>query len=249
MRVIIVDDEITSSQVLEKLIQHYLPTLQVIAVCNKPSEAIEKISELNPDLVFMDIELPEMTGFDILEKIHPIHFNIIFTTAHTQYGIKAIQFSAIDYLLKPIDIEDLQMAVARASTLLSNNQSLERIKILLENIQLLHTDNPFNRIALPTGDGLKFVYTSDIVRCSSSNNYSHIFLKGGEKLLISKTLKEVENVLSAHSFFRVHNSHLVNTQYIKKFIKGDIFQIVMSDGTEVEVSRRKKEELLKILQL
>jgi two-component system LytT family response regulator len=244
-----VDDEITSSQVLEKLIQHYLPDLQVIAICNKPMDAVEKISTLNPDLVFMDIELPGMTGFEILEKVNPIHFNIIFTTAHSQYGIKAIQFSAIDYLLKPINIEELRTAVARTSKLLSGNQSLERIKVLLENIQLLQTNDPFNRIALPTNDGLKFVYTNDIVRCMSSNNYTHIFLRSGEKILISKTLKDVENVFSAHTFCRVHNSHLVNTSYIKKFIKSDVNMVVMSDGTEVEVSRRKKEELLKILNL
>lgn len=249
MRVIIVDDEITSSQVLEKLIQHYLPNLQVIAICNKPTDAIEKISALKPDLVFMDIELPGMTGFDILEKIDRIDFNIIFTTAHSQYGIKAIQFSAIDYLLKPINIDELQIAVERASKLLSNNQSIERIKVLLENIQLLNTNNPFNRIALPTNDGLKFVFTNDIVRCMSSNNYTYIFLNKGEKILVSKTLKDIENVFLAHTFCRVHNSHLVNTKYIKKFIKSDVNMVVMNDGAEVEVSRRKKDELLKMLNL
>jgi two-component system LytT family response regulator len=197
----------------------------------------------------MDIELPGMTGFDILERIHPIHFNIIFTTAHSQYGIKAIQFSAIDYLLKPIDIEELKLSVARANTLLSNNQSLERIKILLENIQHLNANDPFNRIALPTNDGLRFVYTNEIVRCMSSNNYTHIFLKDGQKILISKTLKDIENVFSSHTFFRVHNSHLVNTTYIKKFIKSDVNMVVMTDGAEVEVSRRKKDELLKMLNL
>lgn len=249
MRVIIVDDEITSSQVLDKLIQHYLPHLQVIAICNKPNDAIEKITSLKPDLVFMDIELPGMTGFDILEKIPSINFNIIFTTAHSQYGIKAIQFSAIDYLLKPINIEELITSVERTQKLITDNQSLERIRILLENIKLLNNNDPFNRIALPTNDGLKFVFTHEIVRCMSSNNYTHIFLNNGDKILISKTLKDVENIFSAHTFCRVHNSHLVNTTYIKKFMKNDMNRIVMSDGTEVEVSRRKKDELLKILNL
>ena len=140
MRVIIVDDEITSSQVLDKLIQHYLPMLQVIAICNKPVDAIEKISELNPDLVFMDIELPGMTGFDILEKINPIHFNIIFTTAHSQYGIKAIQFSAIDYLLKPIDNEELIAAI----------QKLERHQTFYSQLQHLkekiYKQTPFDKV-------------------------------------------------------------------------------------------------------
>lgn len=249
MRVIIVDDELTSSQVLEKLIKHYTPSLQVIAICNKASDAVEKIITLNPDLVFMDIELPEMTGFDILEKVSDRQFNIIFTTAHSQYGIKAIQFSAIDYLLKPIDIEELKVAVNRAMEAISPLQSLEKIKILLENIQLQNNNIIFNRIALPTNDGLKFVLTNDIVRCMSSNNYTFIFLNDGTKILVSKTLKDVENVFSAHTFIRVHNSHLVNTNYIKKIIKSENYSLVMCDGSEVEVSRRKKDELLKVLNL
>lgn len=249
MRVIIVDDEITSSQVLDKLLQHYLPQLKVVAICSKPSDALLKISTLNPDLVFMDIELPGMTGFDILEKIQNIHFDVIFTTAHSQYGIRAIQYSAIDYLLKPINTDELIQAVQRVRDHKSVTQPLEKVKILLENIQLLNNNDTFNRIALPTSEGLKFVNASEIIRCMSSNNYTHIYLNGGDKILVSKTLKEVESILQANRFCRVHNSHLVNVNYISKFLKGEVNIVVMTDDTEVEVSRRKKEELIKMLNL
>jgi two-component system LytT family response regulator len=249
MRVIIVDDEITSSQVLEKLIQNHLPDLDIIAVCNSAYEAVDKINILNPDLVFMDIELPGMNGFDILEKISIKNFDLIFTTAHSQFGIKAIQFSAIDYLLKPINTTELVEAVDRVRVHKSLNNPLEKIKILLENIQLYSTNDPFNRIAFPTSDGLKFVNTAEVVRCNSSSNYTTIFLTNGTKVFVSKTLKEIENVLTPSLFCRVHNSHLVNINFIKKFIKGDINLVVMHDDAEVEVSRRKKDELLKMLNL
>ncbi|MBL7764717.1 MAG: response regulator transcription factor [Chitinophagaceae bacterium] len=249
MRVIIVDDEITSSQVLENLIQNYLPDLQILAICTKPAEAIEKLEQLRPDLVFMDIELPGMTGFDVLDKVQQKTFDIIFTTAHSQYGIKAIQFSAIDYLLKPIQIDELKDAVNRVKAHKSVDNPIERIKFLLENIQLLNNNNPFHRVALPTMEGLKFVNTQDIVRCTSSNNYTTVFMRNGEKILISRTLKDVEGIFGNQDFCRVHNSHLVNVSYIHKFLKGDVNAVVMSDGVEVEVSRRKKDELIRMLNL
>jgi len=249
MRVIIVDDEITSSQVLEKLIQQHLPDLEVIAVCNTASDAVLRLNTLNPDLVFMDIELPGMTGFDILERVPSIRFEIIFTTAHSQFGIRAIQFSAIDYLLKPINTDELSEAVACARLHRTQHEPFEKIKILLENIQLHSGNHPFNRIAFPTGDGLKLVHTTDIVHCVSSSNYTTIHLKNGSKILVSKTLKEIENVLSSQIFCRVHNSHLVNVQCIAKLQKGEVYSVLLSDHSEVEVSRRKKDELLKLLNI
>jgi two-component system LytT family response regulator len=249
MRVIIVDDEITSSQVLEELIKHYLPQLTVVAVCNKPVDAISKLSTLHPDIVFMDIELPGMSGFEILEKINNINFEVIFTTAHIQYGIKAIQFSAIDYLLKPINVEELKQAVVRVQDYRELSNPLEKIKNLFENVRLLNNNDPFNKIAFPTSDGLKFIYLDQIIRCMASNNYTHIYLTNHEKLLISKSLKDVENILPSNNFCRIHNSHLVNLKYIRKLIKGDTNTLVMNDDTELEVSRRKKEELVKILNL
>ncbi|MBK7763471.1 MAG: response regulator transcription factor [Bacteroidetes bacterium] len=249
MRVIIVDDEITSSQVLEELIKHYLPQLEVIAICNKPSDAVSKISVLKPDIVFMDIELPGMSGFDILEKIPNINFEVIFTTAHTKYGIKAIQFSAIDYLLKPINVEELKIAIQRVEEHRAFSNPLEKIKNLFENVQLMKQNHPFNRVAFPTSDGLKFIHLDHILRCMASNNYTYIFLTNNDKILISKSLKDIENILPESGFCRIHNSHLVNLKYISKFIKGDVNTLVMNDNTELEVSRRKKEELVKILNL
>ena len=249
MRVIIVDDEVTSSQVLEELIKHYLPQLQIVAICNKPLEAVSKLATMNPDIVFLDIELPGMTGFDILEKIKNINFEVIFTTAHIQYGIKAIQFSAIDYLLKPINVEELKTAVQRVQDHKAVSNPLEKIRNLFENVKLLNNNDPFNRIAFPTSDGLKFIYLDQIMRCMASNNYTHIYLTNNEKILISKSLKDIENILPHTNFCRIHNSHLVNLKYIRKFIKGDVNTLVMNDNTELEVSRRKKDELVKILNL
>jgi two-component system LytT family response regulator len=249
MRVIIVDDEVTSAQVLEKLIQQNIPNLQIVAICHKPQDALVKISTLSPDLVFMDIELPGMTGFDILEKIPNIQFDIIFTTAHSQYGIKAIQFSAIDYLLKPIQVEELLEAVRRVREHKAVTNPLDKVKLLLENIQLLNSNDTFNRIAFPTGEGLKFLHANDILRCMSSNNYTYIYQTNGEKLLVSKSLKEIEGILPSQFFCRVHNSHLINISYVSKLMKGDSNMLILKDGTEVEVSRRKKEELIKIMNL
>ena len=249
MRVIIVDDEVTSAQVLEELIKHYLPQLKVVAVCHKPMDAVARISSQHPDIVFMDIELPGMSGFDILEKIGDIHFEVIFTTAHIQYGIKAIQFSAIDYLLKPIQVEELKLAVQRVEAHKAVSDPIEKVRNLFENVRLLNNNDPFNRIAFPTSDGLKFIYLDQIVRCMASNNYTFIFLANQEKFLISKSLKDVENILPATMFCRIHNSHLVNLKYIRKLIKGDINLLVMNDNTELEVSRRKKDELVRILNL
>lgn len=249
MRAIIVDDEVTSSQVLEELIKHYLPQLHIIAVCNKPLEAVSKLATMNPDIVFMDIELPGMSGFDILEKIKNINFEVIFTTAHIKYGIKAIQFSAIDYLLKPINVDELKTAVQRVQDHRAVSNPLEKIKNLFENVRLLNNNDPFNRVAFPTSDGLKFIYLDQILRCMASNNYTHIYLTNNEKILISKSLKDIENILPASNFCRIHNSHLVNLKYIRKFIKGDVNMLVMNDDTELEVSRRKKDELVKVLNL
>lgn len=249
MRVIIVDDEITSSQVLEKLIQDNLPELNIVSVCNTAQDAILKLNTIHADLVFMDIELPEMTGFDILEKVPSIQFEIIFTTAHSQFGIRAIQFSAIDYLLKPISSEELIEAVNRAKIHQLKNNSFEKIKVLLENIQHYSNNVPFNRIAFPTNEGIRLINAADIVHCSSSGNYTFIFLKDKSKLLVSRTLKDIETVLHSALFCRVHNSHLVNINCIAKVVKGEVFSVEMTDETIIEVSRRKKDELFKLLNL
>lgn len=249
MRVILVDDEITSAEVLESLIRNYIPDLEILAVIHKAQDAVEKIPVLKPDLVFMDVEMPGMTGFDVLSKTQETSFDVIFTTAHSQYGIKAIQFSAIDYLLKPITISDLETAVNKVREHKSEANPLEKIKLLLENIHLLNQNDTQHRIAFPTGDGLKFIQAGDIIRCMSSNNYTYIFQTNGSKLLVSKSLKDIEGILPSPMFCRVHNSHLINTSYISKLMKGESNILIMSDGAEVEVSRRKKEELIKLLHL
>jgi two-component system, LytTR family, response regulator len=247
MRAIIVDDEITSAQVLEDLISNYLPELKVVAVCHKPADAVNQLVALKPDIVFMDIELPGMSGFDILEKVQHIQMEVIFTTAHIQYGIKAIQFSAIDYLLKPIDIKELIQAVGRVRERKSFSNPVEKLKNLFDNVKLLQTNAPLEKIAFPTSDGLVFIHIDDIIRCSSSGNYTFVYRTGKDRLLISKTLKDIEAILPAGNFYRIHNSHVVNLKYVRKFIKGDANLLVMKDDAQLEVSRRKKDELIRLL--
>lgn len=249
MKVIIVDDEISSSQVLEKLIGDNLPDLDIVAVSNSASDAVLKLNTIPADLVFMDIELPGMTGFDILEKVPGINFDIIFTTAHSQFGIRAIQFSAIDYLLKPINIDELKEAVERVRVHKLNKVPFDKLKILLENMQNYSNNSPFNRIALPTSDGVKLLHAEDIIHCASSSNYTTIHLKNKTKLMVSKTLKDIENVLNSNVFCRIHNSHLVNINCIAEVDRGDVNTVVMSDQTKIEVSRRKKDELFKLLNI
>lgn len=249
MRVIIVDDEKTSSGVLQEMIHRSLADLEIIAVCNTAEDAVLKLNTLQPDLVFMDIELPEMTGFEILERVPTTRFEIIFTTAFSQFGIRAIQFSAIDYLLKPIRTEELLEAVQRVRKHRSAFKTADKIRLLLENIQLCALNRPFNRIAFPNGDGLKLLDTGNITHCVSSSNYTTIHLKGGQKILVRKTLKEIENVLPSQLFCRVHNSYLVNIEFIAHLQKGDVYSLILKDQSQVEVSRRKKDELLKMLNL
>ncbi|MEZ5046929.1 MAG: LytTR family DNA-binding domain-containing protein [Chitinophagaceae bacterium] len=249
MRVIIIDDEHASTQVMEKLLTEYFPELEIISICHTFQTAVDSIKLLSPDLLFLDIELPSGTGFDILEQIENKNLNVIFTTAHSQYGIKAIQYSAVDYLLKPIDIDELVSAVTRVKRLHKNDDALQRIKLLLENIQHINENQPVKKIALPTFDGIIFLNPEDIVRCMSSNNYTYVYQKQNKELLVSKTLKEIESILSTSNFYRVHNSHLVNLNYVSKIQKGTSPMIIMSDNTQVEVSRRKKDELFTKLNL
>jgi two-component system LytT family response regulator len=219
--------------------------VQVIAVCNSAEEAIKKISELKPQLIFLDIEMPHMNGFQMLEQLHKIDFEIIFTTSYDQYAITAFKFSALDYLLKPIDREELQKAVEKVSKKISPPVS-QQLEILLQKIN--QPAITIQRIALPTMQGLEFVPVNSIISCSSNNNYTEFFLADKKKLLVSRTLKEVEDMLIDHSFLRVHNSHIVNLNAITRYVKGEGGYLVMTDNSTIDVSRSRKEMLIQRLQ-
>ena len=242
---IIIDDERHSCDALKMLLDKCCPQIQVAAICHSANEGIKKINELNPDLIFLDIEMPHMNGFQMLEQLSAIDFEIIFTTSYDQYAITAFKFSALDYLLKPVDREELEKAVQKVSKKI-NPVISQQLEILLQRINQPAT--PVQRIALPTMQGLEFVLVESIIHCSSSNNYTEFFLKDKKKLLVSRTLKEAEDMLADHAFLRVHHSHIVNLNAITRYVKGEGGYLVLADGSTVDVSRSRKELLMQKLQ-
>lgn len=246
IRTIIIDDEPDCCEVLTILLEKHCRQVKVEAVCYSAGEAIKAIAEYAPQLVFLDIEMPHINGFELLEKLPVINFEIIFTTSYDQYAIKAIRFSALDYLLKPIDREELQLAITKVTKRL-HHPLPQQLEILMQKFQ--HQVNKVNRIALPTMEGLQLIPLDSIISCASSSNYTILFMKENQKLIVSRTLKDIEEMLEDYNFLRVHHSYLVNINEIRKYIRGEGGSVVMSDGSSVYVSRSKKELLLKKIQL
>jgi len=244
LKVLLIDDEERATDSLRLMIQKAIPEIQQVMVCNDSRKAADIIHLFQPGLVFLDIQMPHLNGFEVLEKMPNKNFKIIFTTAYNEYAIQAIRFSAFDYLLKPIDIEELQAAVHRF--LESNEdykQQYELLKNIMHNIQVPSADE--FRLALPTKDGVHFLQPKDIIRCEAVGNYTKFFVSGNKTYLISKTLGEYDTLLTPHHFIRTHKSHLVNKKFIS-FIDHDGFA-VLQDNSKVEVSRRRKEEVMTAL--
>lgn len=241
---LIIDDEAKGRLALREKLSAYCPQIKVVAEATNGQEALLLIQQHQPKLIFLDIEMPRMNGFEMLNELPEKNFHIIFTTAYDQYAIKAIKYAAFDYLLKPIDIEELQTAVAKVSAE-ENNQTKKQIELLHQNIQ--HPKNKLNKIAIPTLEGLLFYDINDIVYLEANSNYTNIYLNNKTKITASKTLKDFEELLPEDIFFRTHHSYLINLNYIKRYIKGDGGQIELQNGTYVDVSRRKKEEFLKAI--
>lgn len=243
MRAIIIEDELLSRNTLLELLARYCKQIEVIAACKDGVEGREAILRDDPDLVFLDIEMPNMNGFEMLDAINEIDFDIIFTTAYDEFAVKAFKVSAMDYLLKPIDEEELIKAVKRVEAKQRRMLTREHVDILLTNIK--SADNQFEKIAIPSQEGLDFVDVKDILRCEADRNYTTIYTLQGDTFLFSKTLKEFEKFLPPDLFYRPHHSHLINLQQIKKYIRGMGGEIVLNDGTHVPVSRAKKEALMR----
>lgn len=238
---IIIDDEQKGRIALREKLRDYCPQVQLIGEAADGEEGLKLIKEQKPDIVFLDIEMPRMDGFDMLSEIPDKDFHLIFTTAYDQYAIKAIRFAAFDYLLKPVDIEELKWAIGKIA-----EQSQEPVGQKLEVLQQnLLGKSHLNKIAIPTLDGLLFYNTADIIHLEAQSNYTIIHFKDHPKLIASRTLKDFEELLPPDIFFRTHHSHIINLHYIKRYIKGDGGQIEMQNGNYVMVSRRKKEEFLK----
>ena len=241
---IIVEDEAQNRENLVRLIAANCPQVEVEACCASAAEARQVIIERRPDLVFLDIEMPGGNGFSLLESLPNAHFEVIFVTAYDHYGIQAIKFSALDYILKPIDLAELRNAVEKASKKIAQKEENTRMLHLLQNAR----SEPANRtIALSLAESIEFVPVQSIVRCESDSNYTTFFLKTGEQLIVSRTLKEFDELLTPHGFLRVHQSHLININEIKSYVKSDGGYIRMKDGATVSISRQRREMVLKVL--
>ncbi len=247
---IIVDDEPQNQEVLEKMVEQFCPAVKVLGKAASVDEAIILINEFNPVVVFLDVEMPGGNGFTLFEKIPDPNFYVIFTTAHANYAIKAIKFAALDYLLKPINLAELKKAVEKAAQKSANSKILResnqrQIEVLQSNKS--ESSFEFNKIALPTREGLEFFSVQDILRCEADRAYCVFYFTNGKRVVVSNSLKEYESILEAANFFRVHKSNIVNIEHIEKYIRGNGGHVILSDQSSVAVSVRKKAELLEVL--
>lgn len=237
----IVDDELKSRESLSIILQDFFSNVQVVGLCQNVTEAMVHVKEKQPDVVFLDIQMQRETGFDLLTSLQQINFEVVFTTAHSEYAIKAFKFSAIDYLLKPIDLDELRRAIEKIEEK-RNTDIMLRLEQLFLNLK--PAPGQLSKLGLPTNDGLIFIKTDEIIYCEADSNYTNIYTSDGKKHLISKTLKEYDNLLSEHNFFRIHNSYLINLNCVKKYIRGEGGQVVMSNDVTLDVSKRRKEPFL-----
>jgi two-component system LytT family response regulator len=241
---LLIDDEAKGRLALREKLSAYCPQIVVLAEATNGQEALMLIQHHKPQLIFLDIEMPRMNGFEMLNELPEKNFHIIFTTAYDQYAIKAIKYAAFDYLLKPIDIEELRTAIAKID-IRETGQTNKQVELLRQNMQ--QKKKQLSKLAIPTLDGLLFYAINDIIHLEANSNYTNIYLTNKIKITASKTLKEFEELLPDDIFFRTHHSYLINLNYIKRYIKGDGGQIELQNGAFIDISRRKKEEFLKAI--
>ncbi len=242
---IIIDDEFHGRQALQLAVSECCPEINVMKVCGCPVEGIETIKALNPQLVFLDVQMPKLSGFDVLRQLEPINFQVIFVTSYDKYALKAIKFSAIDYLLKPVDVDELEIAIERAKRQMHTIEQTYKLQSMLNNVN--YGDKKIERLAVPTFEGINFFNVEEIIYCEAEGNYTNLVLRGGRKELVSKNLKEFESMLSSAGYVRVHNSYLINSKHIEKYIKGEGGYVILSEGHHVDISRRRKEAFLNSL--
>jgi len=244
---IIIDDEVDSIETLMWKLENYCPEVEILETFNDPVAGLGYLKNHTVDLLFLDIQMPKLNGFDILQAFNPLPFDVIFTTAHDDFGIQAIKFSALDYLLKPVQVHELQEALKkyiqhRSEKVLSQDQ----IALLFQNLENEQTGKPC-MIALSTRESIEFVPPDDIVVCASESNYTMIHFQNGRKKLVSKTLKEFDVMLSKYNFFRSHHSYLVNLSLVKEYVRVDGGYIIMRNDMQIPISRGKREEFLRML--
>jgi len=245
LKAVIVEDEKHSRQTLKSLVEEFCIDIEVIGLAGSVTEAVEVIKTNNPDVIFLDIELQTGTGFDVLNQVSHLNFEVIFTTAFEQYAIKAVKFSSLDYLLKPIDLEELQSAVQKAQS--KKNQEVYKKQLETLMLNLKQQKPKLNKICLATSDGFEFIEVNDIIYCKAEGSYTSFILKNKNKLLVSKHLKEYENLLLEQDFMRVHNSFLINLKEVKKYVKADGGYIIMNNNDTVSISRSKKDDFIQVM--
>jgi two-component system LytT family response regulator len=245
LNAILIDDERNSLEALETLIRMYCHDVNIRATCRSADEALAAIAEFSPDLLLLDIEMPGKSGFDLIDELPDKSIGIIFVTAYDQYAIDALRVSAMDYLLKPVDEMELVRAISRVKEKLAKAQVADSMDVLLTNLKSQH--HSFQKLAIPTMEGLDFLSIKDILYCEAEGNYTHIFMRDGAKHLVSKTLRDISELLSGSLFIRVHQSYLINLEYVVKYIRGAGGQVIMADQKSIPVSRARKEELLSLI--
>ena len=247
IKAVIIDDEKDSIDTLKWKLENYCPDVSVISSFEKPADGVSYLKKNPVDLLFLDIEMPMLTGFDVLEELgRDISFDIIFITAYDNFGIQAVKFSALDYLLKPVQNKELKEAIDKHLKKSRQKIPSEQIDLLLNNVQA-ERKGKRGRIALASKESIEFVDPNDIIVCEANSNYTNIYLVEGRRRVISKTLKDFEEMLLQFDFFRPHNSHLINLGRVKEFIRGDGGYIVMENKMKIPVSKNRKEELMQLL--
>jgi two-component system LytT family response regulator len=241
LKTIIVEDEAKSREMLRKMVEMFCPEVQIAGVAESVPAAVKLIKEVQPDIILLDIELHPNKCFDIFPQLDNLDFEVIFTTAYKNYAIDAIKYGALDYLLKPIDMEELKAAIGKAISKRSQNHENLTLQKFLQDFRVPASGK---KIGLATSDGIIYAEISQVLRCEAKGPYTHFYFKDGRKLTTSKNLKEYEHLLKEHHFLRVHNSHLINMAEVSKYVKADGGYIEMSDSSEVPVSASHKEDFL-----
>lgn len=242
LKAIIVDDETASRETLFNYLKKYCPEVEVMSMADSVKTGLTEIEKVQPDIVFLDVEMPFGNAFDLLEQVKEINFETVFVTAFSNYALKALNLSAAYYILKPIDIDELTAAVEKIRLSKEKKNVSIHTQILIENIKAIN--GQLHKLVLPVLDGFEVVQVKDIIRCQANDNFTDFYFAGGKRMLICRTLKFYEQVLEEFGFMRVHKSHLINLQFVKKYRKGKTGQIIMADDSELELSVNKKDEFL-----
>ncbi|MDX1407386.1 MAG: LytTR family DNA-binding domain-containing protein [Saprospiraceae bacterium] len=245
VRVMMIDDEPKGMDVMDHDIRRLELDVEVIGKYQDPQKGLAAIQRQQPDLLLLDIEMPWMNGFELLDQLDEINFEVIFVTAYDQFAIKAFRYYAVDYLLKPVDQESLRDALLRVIER-KQHISREQLQALIDKLD--SGEAPFTKLVLPSMEGYEFVEIDDVIRCEAANNYTYVFMSGGRKMLVSKHLKYLEELLADHRFYRVHQSHLIHLSHIARYVKADGGYLIMSDGSTVSISRSRKEGFVRLLQ-